>query len=270
MKIIITENQLKKVVNILSEEYVQDSYFIDNDIYDYEPNNKEIDSFNKIDKSIKSDFRGFDNPDNEKRMEFNRNFGQDIKFKRETKPSGKNYTGRAKIVCTYPGGMQLDVKGSEGPAAVVVDKLKKIKKQNTKDAWLYSIKYEVISDKKRIYEEIHPSEAFTPYNAIKTIVDGKRNVGLVNVYYDEKNKDIWKFIGVNKLKLLKVSSNPYNMFVVYRDGYSNEANELKEIIDRNGGFATPKASFDDTFRIGKLLGYYEEDIKSYINKIKKQ
>ena len=142
MRLIITEKQLNQVINILSEKYVEDSYFSDNDIYDYEPNQSDIDDFNKIDKPQYSDFRGFERPKDPNKFDPNKNFGKTVKFKREKEPSGKNYTRRAKIIYTYPNGMQVDVKNSEGPVGVVKQKLDRLKANSTKDAPFYSIKYE--------------------------------------------------------------------------------------------------------------------------------
>lgn len=191
MKLIITETQLNQIVNILSEKYVEDPYFVDNDIYGYQPTQDEIDDFNKIDKPVYSNFRGFDTKKEPNKFDPNKNFGKEIKFKREKIPSGKNYTGMAKIVYTYPGGMQTDVKDSVGPVAVVVDKLRRIKHQRTKDAPFFSIKYEIIDDKKKkIFETIDPSEAYDDMSGLLTIANGKRGLGAVNFLngHDSFNK----------------------------------------------------------------------------------
>jgi hypothetical protein len=170
MKLTITENQLNEIINILSEKYVEDPYFVDNDIYEYQPTQAEIEMFDKIDKPVYSDFRGFDVKKDPNRFDPNKNFGKEIKFKREKKPSGKNYTGRAKIVYTYPGGIQTDVKDGIGPVAVVKDKLKRIQNLRTKDAPFFSIKYEIIDDnKKKIFEAIDPSEAYDECNARRNL-----------------------------------------------------------------------------------------------------
>ena len=91
-----------------------------------------------------SNFKGFENPKDANRFDPNKNFGKPIQFKREKEPSGKNYTGKAKVIYTYPNGIQVDVKNSEGPVAVVQQKLSRIKSQSTKDAPFYSIKYETL------------------------------------------------------------------------------------------------------------------------------
>lgn len=128
----------------ITEAYSEDPYLKDNDIYDYEPNQSEIDSFNKIDKQPYHDFKGFDVKKDPNKIDPNINFNKPIKFKREAPPSGKKYTGKAIIVCTYPGGKQEVVKNSYGDSAIVNDKLRKIKSNNTNDAYLYSIKYETL------------------------------------------------------------------------------------------------------------------------------
>lgn len=269
MKLIITENQLKDIINILSEKYVEDPYYVDNDIYDYNPSQNEIDDFNKIDIPSYHDFKGFGEFKMDDRYGPNKKFIKPIKFKREKKPSGKNYTGRAMIVYTYPGGMEVKVKNSEGPIAVVVDKLKKIKQLNKNDAPFYSIKYEVVDGKNKIFEDIHPSEAYDDIDSLMTVIDGRRPLCFVNFINQYETDRMIKLIGVNKLKLLKVESNKYNGYIVYRDGYLDNANELKSIMDKNNGYLVSTGDYNTIYRIGKLLGYYEDDIIQFI-KQKKQ
>lgn len=117
-----------------------------------------------------------------------------------------------------------------------------------------------------INEDIHPLEASTSYDSVLTIIEGKRNIGTITYFETEKQKELFTLIGKNKLKVLRVPSNPYNMWIVYRDGFLNQAEELKSIIDKNGGFLT--GSLEDQYRIGKLLEYNEEDILKYIEDIK--
>lgn len=267
MKIIISEKQFKNVVNILVEKYIDDPYFRDNDIYDYIPSNKEIENFNRIDNP--KPFRVNNNDDYNKNYRLhNHNYSTDkpIKLKKEVPNSGVKYTGRAKIIYTYPNGRQEDVKNSIGPVAVVKNKLRELKKQvSTKDAPFYSIKYEIVG---RLFEGIHASEAHDDFNSIKTIVDGKINVAIINIDYNDNN--VMKLIGKNKLKLLKVPSNKFNMYIIYRDGYIGQAQELKSLADKYNGYLSHNASDEDTIRIGKLLGYYDEDINSFIEKRKRK
>jgi len=128
----------------ITEAYSEDPYLKDNDIYDYEPNQAEIDNFNKVDKQPYSDFRGFDTKKDPNKIDPNVNFNKPIKFKRETPPSGKKYTGRAKLVFLNPNGTEVDVKHGEGPVPAIIN-LQKIKQQaNKAEANRYIIKYETL------------------------------------------------------------------------------------------------------------------------------
>jgi hypothetical protein len=113
-----------------------------------------------------------------------------------------------------------------------------------------------------INEDIRPMEADNNYKSVLTVAQGKRNISAITTIEDDEQREILILIGKNKLKILKVPSNPYNMWIVYRDGFLKQAEELKNIVDRNGGFLT--GNLEDQYRIGKLLEYNEEDILKFI------
>lgn len=144
MKIIINENQLKSVLKMLIEDYREDSYMKDNDIYHYEPTSKEIEDFNKKDRSSYHEFRGFDVERDPNKPDPNINFNKPIKFKKNPDSPKIKYTGMAKIVYTYPNGKQVDVPNTYGKNGVVNAKLKQFKLNNPKEADRYSIKYEAV------------------------------------------------------------------------------------------------------------------------------
>lgn len=262
MKVKLKKKELINLFKVLNENYFDDQYLRDNDIYDYIPTDKEIEMFNKIDKPQKLNFPKDEYDPNSKLNNPHYNSEKKPKFKREVKNRNIKYTGRAKIIYTYPNGKQEDVKNSIGPIAVVKNKLKNIQNQtSTNDAPFYSIKFETTHN---LFENINPNEAYDNFNSVKTIVDGKRNVATINI--NNNDDKTMKLIGVNKLKLLKVTSNKYNMYIIYRDGYQKQAMELKNIADKYNGFLSYNASDEDTYKIGKLLGYNENDILKYINK----
>lgn len=140
MKLIITETQLKEIVNIMSEAYVDDSYFVDNDIYDYEPTQSEIDAFNKVDKPVYHDFRGFEKPKDPNYIDPNKNFGEIPKQKRKRYDTRK-FTGNAELVYLRPDGVEQFV--DKGPSGVM-NQLKKTLTQgrNSLEASRYRVKYE--------------------------------------------------------------------------------------------------------------------------------
>ncbi len=121
--------------------------------------------------------------------------------------------------------------------------------------------------RQRLREAIKPSEAHGTENSIKTIVDGKRNVGFISIIGSGLGSDdFWKLINKHKLKTLKVPSNSYQAYIVYNEDGENQAKELLDIAEKYGGYLSHKATPNDTRRIGQLLGYNELDVESFIRK----
>lgn len=121
--------------------------------------------------------------------------------------------------------------------------------------------------RQRLRESINPSEAYGVQNSIKTIVDGKRNVGFIaligsGLSFDEFSKLIDKY----KLKTLKVPSNTHQAYIVYNENSESQAKELLDIAEKYGGYLSSEATPNDTRRIGQLLGYNESDVESFIRK----
>lgn len=141
MKILITESQLYKIIN---ELYSEDEYLKGNDIFDYEPTQKEIDDFNKRDINKSVDFRGFGDVEGMDRIrDLNKNFSKPIKNKPDADRVKLKYTGMAKIVYAYPNGRQVDVPNTYLPTKIVHSKLNKIKQSGASDSDRYSVKYEI-------------------------------------------------------------------------------------------------------------------------------
>ena len=130
MKIVVSENQLNQMIGVLSEKYIEDPYMADNDIYYHSPSYDEIERFDVAD-----------------RRSYRPTKKTAIKniIKSPKVPSGKKYTGMAKIIYTYRTGKEEDVKNSIGPIAVVKTKFKNmLKSMSTEEAKNYSIKYELL------------------------------------------------------------------------------------------------------------------------------
>lgn len=79
-------------------------------------------------------------------------------------------------------------------------------------------------------------------------------------------KKIKKIIDDNGLNLLRVPSNPFNLYLVYRNGCENDAKELRDICEKYGGYLSFEATPEETFRIGQLLGYDEAKVAEYVKK----
>lgn len=120
---------------------------------------------------------------------------------------------------------------------------------------------------KEIVEQIDPSEAYSDGDAIKTVAQGKRNLGAITTrtspYYsnfDDFVKDMQKL----GLHILHVPSNPFNMYIYYRKGARRQAEELRDIAEKYDGYFAWYATEEDTRKIGKLLGYNDQAVEEYI------
>jgi hypothetical protein len=119
-----------------------------------------------------------------------------------------------------------------------------------------------------LLEDIKPSEAYNDMDAIQTLVDGKRELAFIvekNSPPSDWNK-IQKIIADNGFKVMYVKYNPDNAYVVYTPGGESKANELKNIAEKYGGYLSPKATREETKRIGELLGYDRQSIEDFLKR----
>ena len=121
---------------------------------------------------------------------------------------------------------------------------------------------------KGISENIDPKEVFSNVGALQTIIDNKRNIGFFSLDEINSPKTFWEIVKENDLGFVKVEKNPNNAYIIYKKGYENQANELKDLANKYNGYLSYKATEEDTRRIGELLGYKKEAIDSFIEKIK--
>jgi hypothetical protein len=118
-----------------------------------------------------------------------------------------------------------------------------------------------------IKEDIDPSEANRNLNAVQTLVDGKRKVAMIVLKGQSEAADVIKLINDNKLKKIGIDQRPGDeAYVVYVPGAEADAKEFTNIINRYGGYASIKASYEDSRRMGELLGYKKEAINAYLKK----
>jgi len=114
-------------------------------------------------------------------------------------------------------------------------------------------------------EEISANDAYDTYESIKTIIDGKRNVGFVGL----DNIAYRLLVSLKSLKKIKVQSPTELNYIIYREGSENEARELYDIAMKYGGSLSYTASEEDSRRIGQILGYKKDEIEDYIEHNKK-
>lgn len=124
---------------------------------------------------------------------------------------------------------------------------------------------------KGIKEEIDPEEAYGDKKSIQTVIDGKRKLGFVvldGLDSSFTERKFWDTVQNKNLGVIKVPSHPNRAYIFYRKGAENEANELKAIAEKYGGYLSYKATDEDARKIGQLLGYKAEAIEDYIEKRK--
>lgn len=120
-----------------------------------------------------------------------------------------------------------------------------------------------------LYEEINASEAHTVYGAINTLLDNKRDIGLVT-FGSISDGDVMKENLINAgfgLIKIKQSNHPesLDMNIVYRQGHEFEAKRLENFMISKGGYVRDETP-EEAIMIGKLLGYVESDIQDYIKR----
>lgn len=123
---------------------------------------------------------------------------------------------------------------------------------------------------KLVKEDIDPEEATSDTGAIQTVLDGKRNMGVVSLtsntlrMYDER--EFYDFMENNGLKVLRIPKNPYKNVIFYRPEAESEAKELRDIAKKYDGYFAWYAEDDDTRRIGELLGYQKDKVEAFVQK----
>ena len=118
-------------------------------------------------------------------------------------------------------------------------------------------------------ESIRASEAYNQMDSISTVLHGKRNLAFITFGdLNPANKETaTRLINSDpSLNSIYVKKSPYMGFVIYREGYQKEAQELANLANRYGGYLSKDATKEDSIRIGQLLDYDPQDIQDYINK----
>jgi hypothetical protein len=119
----------------------------------------------------------------------------------------------------------------------------------------------------KIKEDIDPSEAYSNLNSVKTLVAGKRKVAMIALRDQSDAAETIKVINDNGLKKIGIDQRPgAEVYVVYVPGAEADAKEFTNIINRYGGYASSKASYEDTKRMGELLGYKKSTIDAFLAK----
>lgn len=132
--------QVLKVNNLITESYVEDPYLKDNDIWDYEPTQKELSDYNKTDyvryipnKTSNSNIQTKQPIVVDKPVKITKNRG-DNPFNPKVK-----YTGKARLVHRENGKVVVD---DEGIIKLMKHKLNKLIEENPKNKKYYWVQFE--------------------------------------------------------------------------------------------------------------------------------
>lgn len=111
-------------------------------------------------------------------------------------------------------------------------------------------------------EDIDASEAFSNEGSIKTVIDGKRDIGFVEI-----NKNIAQTLEKYNIGVIpaRMASAYVMMAIIYRVDAKDKAFKLYDIIKRNNGYLNEKSP-EEAREIGRLLGYTERSIDEYIRR----
>ncbi len=122
---------------------------------------------------------------------------------------------------------------------------------------------------------IRASEAYRDEMALETVLSGRRDLGTISIKVKingelyKKNQNLLPVIKKAGLKTLRIPSNPCELYIYYKPGAEDKAEELKNIAEKYNGYFAYWATEEDTRRIGQLLQYDPMDIEKFINKNKK-
>lgn len=125
------------------------------------------------------------------------------------------------------------------------------------------------SFKQYLNEQIKAEEAYQDQDALQTVIDGKRNLGFITLKTSPLDADeFWNSIEKHGLKTIEVIGNMFDAYIYFLPTPEAEAQawELKSIAEKYGGYLKYDASYEDSERIGQLLGYFPEDITWYLRK----
>lgn len=109
-------------------------------------------------------------------------------------------------------------------------------------------------------EEIDASEAYKDEDVVKTVIQGRKGAGMVQL-----TPAIKDLIIKNNLNVMMVIPPHHDMYVVYKD-QRDKALALFYYLKNNGGYLTDHTP-EEAWKIGKLLDYSDASIKKIIKQI---
>ena len=118
----------------------------------------------------------------------------------------------------------------------------------------------ILSDSSILNEEVHPNDVRNDDMTLKSVINGKRDVGFIELNPKNSAKIIKHNIGVLPVRMVLQNSM---MVVIYRN--REKGLRLHAIARKHDGYLSDKDP-SEAREIGRLLGYTEESIEEYVNK----
>jgi len=111
--------------------------------------------------------------------------------------------------------------------------------------------------------EIESNEATNDEASLQTLLDGKRNVGFASI-----KKSLFDEIQGLGIKIIPIHMWAPDLYksVIYREEGKKEAMRLYQIAMSHGGYLNDQSP-EEAREIGELLGYSEESIDEYVERI---
>ena len=113
-------------------------------------------------------------------------------------------------------------------------------------------------------ETISASEAYRDYDALMTVVNGRRTVSFLLADEVRRYMSTIKKSGLKLMVIRRSGTGWYgDAYIVYSD--YNDALHLKEIMDKKGGYLSHDTP-EDAIENGEALQYHNSDIKTFVDK----
>ena len=108
-------------------------------------------------------------------------------------------------------------------------------------------------------EIVRRNETLDDINSLKTVINGKRDVGFIHLTKEYYKMVVKYNIGVIPVRMVSQNSM---MAIIYRD--KSKAQKLHVIAMRHNGYLDDNSPIEAR-EIGRLLGYNENDIEKYVH-----
>jgi tRNA nucleotidyltransferase/poly(A) polymerase len=147
----------------------------------------------------------------------------------------------------------------KGASTVEVKDKCKLGKLNGKSAACNQGDISNLTIKSIVNEEIDASDAYDLNGSLNTLINGKREVGLIV----DMNRDIIKKLNDNNINVLPIQRGDQKSYIIYTN--KEKALRLRDIMNSHGGYASDKSP-EEAREIGEIFGYSKKSIDDFIKK----